>query len=506
MNRQNKEYGFTGLNVNVSEHIIFHPKLETMNKRKCYKDLRYFLKNKNSVHICGLFGLRRTGKSIRMQQAAKELLSEGIPCAYIICDDQHSIFDLKQEIDLLNEQGIRHVFVDEVDLLEDFMNSSHLLSDGISSEVRIVLAVTASLQLKLVSQGKLYDRIYIIPTNYISLPEHDQLTDIKGPYFYVSSGGTLTEMAIMTGSVFFHGYGATYEYVSSSIVDNIIQTLVKQNRIASGEDRYNEFLTYKEAVYVVLEMQTYEFVKTILDEVSKSSTAYNFASDLILPPDTYIPDDSFVKIIQKMLEIMGVIQKDEHFLINGNRMERFSAWQEYLFLQPGLLYQMACHEMLNILDQSEFERLGFVKKRSLIEQLKEQILIRCLKDNIRYDLINHYSDGYYKESVCKLTDTSSKTEIPVAIIHENNVIDLYDITYQTDIINTAGSWAHSAITNPDFLNNLKRIFKIGKTAVIYNGETKMFEDPDSNCSIKYINVTEFLQTYNRDCLENMELN
>ena len=516
MNRPEKQKnGFTGMNVNVSEDIVFHPDLVKMGKRDCYGELQEFLKHKNNVHLCGLFGLRRTGKSILMQQAAKDLLSKGIPCAYIICDDQHSVFDLKQEIDLLNEQGIRYVFVDEVAFLEDFMDSAHLLSDGISSDVRIVLSATASLQLKLASQDKLYDRIKIIPTTYITFGEFSRLTEYDHIDDYLRRGGAFSEM----GEGFtFSNYDSASEYVSSSIVDNIIQTLIKQNRIVSAEDYYNQSFTYNEAIRKVVAMQTHSFVKSVLNSELKFSFAgvannkgplsSRRVKEAIQPElrrqlgmfadNKNDFDDHFVKMIQEMLETMDVIHKDERFVVGDEWFDRDLNQQQYLFSQPGFLYQQAYHEMLVLLEQPEFRELDFMQKRDMINRMDHQFLGLSLEEVIRFDLIKYCEKNDPEAIVCKLTDTLGQNEVDVAVIHKDNKIDLYEVKHRADITGENGIWPHSHLVNKEFLKKLTHYFEIGTRAVLYTGENKIYEDPDHGESIKYINAADFLITHDSE--------
>lgn len=83
--------------------------------------------------------------------------------------------DLKQ----LRELGIKYVFIDEVTLISDFIDSAAILSDIYSAMgMKIVLSGTDSLGFWLAVHEELYDRAVMVHTTYIPFSEHSRLLGI----------------------------------------------------------------------------------------------------------------------------------------------------------------------------------------------------------------------------------------------------------------------------------------------------------------------------------------
>ena len=70
--------------------------------------------------ICALYGLRRTGKTVMMNQCISELPpEEKEKSVYILCKEACDMLEVEQVIDDLYEKGKRFFFIDEVTLIED---------------------------------------------------------------------------------------------------------------------------------------------------------------------------------------------------------------------------------------------------------------------------------------------------------------------------------------------------------------------------------------------------
>ena len=89
--------------------------------------------------------------------------------------------DLKQ----LCELGIKYVFIDEVTLISDFIDSAAILSDIYSAMgMKIVLSGTDSLGFWLAVHEELYDRTVMVHTSYIPFSEHSRLLGIMNQENY----------------------------------------------------------------------------------------------------------------------------------------------------------------------------------------------------------------------------------------------------------------------------------------------------------------------------------
>ena len=150
-------------------------------KRDCYSRLRKYLNGTSFGKVCLLYGLRRTGKTTLLFQALDELPDEQFQKAvYIKARITDTMADINQDLKLLGNQGYRYVFIDEVTLISDFIDSAALLSDVFAMEgMKIVLSGTDSLGFWMTLTGELYDRAYVIHTTFIPFREYSRLLGIR---------------------------------------------------------------------------------------------------------------------------------------------------------------------------------------------------------------------------------------------------------------------------------------------------------------------------------------
>ena len=84
------------------------------------------------------------------------------------------------------------MFIDEVTLISDFIDSAAILSDIYSAMgIKIVLSGIDSLEFWLEVHEELYDRAVMVHTTYIPFSEHSRLLSIIDVDEYIRYGGTL---------------------------------------------------------------------------------------------------------------------------------------------------------------------------------------------------------------------------------------------------------------------------------------------------------------------------
>ena len=96
-------------------------------KRDCFETLRQFVTRDIDGKICILYGLRRTGKTTLMLQMISELATE--QTAYIKVKTTDNMSKLSKDLEVLRKNGCKYVFIDEITLMEDFINTAAILSD-----------------------------------------------------------------------------------------------------------------------------------------------------------------------------------------------------------------------------------------------------------------------------------------------------------------------------------------------------------------------------------------
>lgn len=153
-------------------------------RRDCFGEIMKFLRGSTEDRVLAIYGLRRTGKTTMLRQAIADLGPELFSkTAYVKVREADTTEKLGRDMDRLYRQGFRYVFVDEVTLMEDFIDGAAIFSDVYAPMgMKIVLSGTDSLGFWLSEKGELYDRAYLVHTTWIPYREHRRglLTAIVG--------------------------------------------------------------------------------------------------------------------------------------------------------------------------------------------------------------------------------------------------------------------------------------------------------------------------------------
>ena len=121
--------------------------VSTYKKRECYRQLQDYVYGDTCDRVYILYGLRRTGKTTLIRQIISEM-DEAMRSrtAFLQMQDNKHLSDLNHDLKCLEEGGYRYVFIDEVTLLDDFIEGAALFSDiYAASGMKIVLSGTDSL-------------------------------------------------------------------------------------------------------------------------------------------------------------------------------------------------------------------------------------------------------------------------------------------------------------------------------------------------------------------------
>ena len=137
--------------------------------------------------------------------------------------EEDNMASLYLDLQKLNEQGYKYIFIDEITKAEQFVRVSSLLSDEFAiSGVHIVLTGTDSLGIYLSQKGELFDRAISIHTTYIPYYEYTHLFPNATAEDYIVEGGLLSKSGIN-----YNRDENFKEYVDSAIAENIQHSLSK---------------------------------------------------------------------------------------------------------------------------------------------------------------------------------------------------------------------------------------------------------------------------------------
>lgn len=145
--------------------------------------------------------------------------------------------DLIKDLNTLYNYGYKYVFIDEITLLSDFINTAAVLSDIFSMMgMKIVISGTDSLSFAMANRDELYDRNIMIHTSFISFKEYAKLLAIHSIDTYIKYGRTLKienmdfdDPDFMFEDVSFRDDESARKYIDTAISKNIQHALKNDN-------------------------------------------------------------------------------------------------------------------------------------------------------------------------------------------------------------------------------------------------------------------------------------
>jgi predicted AAA+ superfamily ATPase len=215
-----------------------------------------------------VFGLRSTGKTVGMLQAAEVLLSLGLKAAYISYNyDEAAVGDAFIEMDGLIKQGFTHFFIDEATYLEGFLNGASEWSDKYTPtfRVKIVIAGTDSFMINIAKLRSLFHRYVQFSTNWTSYNEY---REVYGESFakYKKYGGifTIEDMS---------------DYINSAIVRNLLHTIHNCREESGHINAYvvslgsiDEAVMYKAIISILKCIVEDEIIHDFIEHAMEKST------------------------------------------------------------------------------------------------------------------------------------------------------------------------------------------------------------------------------------------
>ena len=163
------------MNVRIGEALqVYSAPVRRYKKRECYQKLHDFVYGDVQDRVFILYGLRRTGKTTLIRQILSEMTdAELARAAFIQAMARNNLAQLNQDLKQLERQGYKYIFIDEVTLMEDFIEGAALLSDIFAAcGMRIVLSGTDSLGFLFTAYNELYDRCIRLHTTHIPYRSH----------------------------------------------------------------------------------------------------------------------------------------------------------------------------------------------------------------------------------------------------------------------------------------------------------------------------------------------
>ena len=477
-------------------------------KRDCFTQLHDYLHGSVADKVFILYGLRRTGKTTMIRQAIAEMDDEMFSrTAFIQVTAANNLAQLNQDLRQLEKHGFRYVFLDEVTLMEDFIEGAALFSDVFAaSGMKIVLSGTDSLGFVFSEDQQLYDRCILLHTTLIPYREFDRVLGIRGIDAYIRYGGTMSMGGVKYNAPTFATKKSTDEYVDSAIARNIQHSL---RYYQDGGHFRNLYALYEKneltsAINRIIEDINHAFTLDVLTRRFRSHdlrvTAANLRRDRTAPSDILdqVDTDAITEQLRQLLEIRNKEEQTVE-ITDAHRREI----KEYLDLLD-LTYDIPIVHMtdFNTRDSRTVitqPGMRYAQAEALISQL-------ILDDTFRsYDLQerNRATERILTEVKGRMMEDIVLLETQVAktndqVFHLQFAVGEFDMVVFSPQIASCEIYEikHSAEIVPEQTRHLRDEKKCAETAsrfgtitgkyVIYRGETQIVD------GIQYVNVEEYL--------------
>lgn len=482
-------------------------------KRYCYRDIKKFLNGDYYGKICVLYGLRRTGKTTLIFQSINDLPIE--QTAYIKVKTTDDMSKLTKDLDILFKYGYKYIFIDEVTLMDDFINTAAVLSDIYSQMgMKIVVSGTDSLGFAFADKDELYDRNIMIHTSFISYSEYSYLLDINSVDSYIEYGGTLKKENMSfddPDSVFddvsFRDDETTRKYIDTAISRNI-QNSIKNNRFLGYLHHLKDLYEAGELTNVInriIENMNHDFLVSVITERFKShdlgSAKQLLLHDAPLERSRILYDIDTEEVLKTLKSIAEIKEKEEtNVKITQSHIEQVKTYlymldlvvnyptvyddyneeERIIFVQPGMRFALAKALVYSLMKDRYFQSVDERDRSYITSKILDDVKGRMLEDIVTLE-VNKKAGKNKKAFKFKLI---SGGEIDMIIADETiGQCEIYEIKHSDKAVPEQAKF----LKNEMICNIIeKRFGKISEKIVLYRGKDTVIDD------IKYLNVEGFL--------------
>lgn len=496
-------------------------KTKDLKKRDAYEKITKYIYGNDYTRVCAIYGLRRTGKTTMLFQAIADMSDEDFAkTAYIKARTTDRMDMVIRDLDRLHKAGFVYVFIDEVTLMEDFIDSAALFSDIYTQMgMKIVLSGTDSLGFWFARDNELYDRVRMVHTTFIPYREYSRLLEIDSIDEYIRYGGTLRmgetdfdDDDLTAEDASFRDDESTRRYIDTAICKNI------QHSLACFE--YGHYFSHLRTLYEageltgainrIIEDMNHLFVYNVLTRDFKSNdlgiTARNLRNER--NPEKRINILNHMDradVTQRMMSILEIRNKEEQQIgITSSHITLIKQYlkaldlivdcpieygqlgiekeERVLFSQPGMRYCQAQALAYAVMKDDKFSLLPDERKNDIVERILEEVRGRMLEDIILLETSKALEKNY---RVFKLQFESGEFDMVIRDT-QHNTCAVYEIKHSSECVREQGRHLMNkemlALTTPRF-GTLEGRY------VLYLGE-----DIDTEDGIAYRNAENFLKS------------
>ena len=507
--------------------VIIGKGLEAMSQgvknwelRDCFDQLEGYLYGKEYDRVCLVFGLRRTGKTTMLRQAIGRMTKENLSrTAYIKARRNDNMAMMNRDLKKLFDAGFRYVFIDEVTLMEDFIDSAALFSDVFAAMgMKIVLSGTDSLGFWLAMDQELYDRAKPIHTTFIPYREYSRLLGIDSIDEYIRYGGTLRagELAfddedVNAQDASFRDDESTRRYIDTAICRNIQHSLACYE--AGGHLRHLYSLyeagELTSAINRIIEDMNHRFLISVLTDDFRSHdlrlTDANLRKERDPEKRTDVLDRVDTEAVtRRLMELLDIRNKEEQSI--GITPAHIAEIKQYLaalelivdcpiettepetkplehilFTQPGMRYCQAQALVHVLLKDPQFSELSEYEKTRVSDRILEEVRGRMMEDIV---LLETMKAADRDHRIFKLQFEVGEFDM-VIYDQKENCCDIFEIKHSS----TQVPLQYRHLMDEDKCRSTeKRFGTIRGRYVLYRGEDIQMEN-----GVQYRNVESYLK-------------
>ena len=485
-------------------------------KRECYQRLYDYVYGDISDRVYILYGLRRTGKTTLIRQLLYEMDAEmRSKSVFIQIQDSKSLDDVNQDLKYLETNGYQYVFIDEVTLLDDFIEGAALLSDVFAaSGMKIVLSGTDSLGFMFAEDEELYDRCMMSHTTFIPYREFENVLGVAGIDHYIRYGGTMSPGGkhYNNDSMIFATKKSTDEYVDSAIARNIQHSLKNyqyEDHFRSLRELYekNELTS---VINRIVEDMNHRFTMEVLTRNFKSNdlrlSTKNLRKDREKPTD--ILDRIDIAKVNETLKTLLEIRDKEEQSVEIQDVHRFEI-KEYLdlldltveiqtrwmsdfnrketrtaFSQPGMRYSQAEALIKSLMQDEKFRDMSLSERNRVTERILDEIKGRMMEDIVLLET----QLSRKKCEVFRLQFAVGEFDM-VVFDPEAGSCEIYEVKHSMEMV---PEQCRHLLNEQKCKDTEFRYGTITGKYVIYRGMTAEMEDLSEK--VTYLNVEEYLKS------------
>ena len=479
-------------------------------KRECIKVLREYIFGRQQDKVFIIYGLRRTGKTTMIRQILTELSeAEFKKAAFIQVKSKNTLADVEADLRVLEGKGFKYVFIDEVTLIEDFIEGAAIFADiYASSGMKIVLSGTDSLGFVFSKEEQLYDRCIMLHTTFIPYREFEEVLGVKGIDEYIRYGGTMSLGGINYNvDTTFSNLKTAEEYIDTAIAKNIQHSL----KMYQCGGHFRQLLDLYErgeltnVINRVVENINHGFTRSVVEKTFKSHdisvTATNMLRDRENPINIkeHMDLDAVTFGIMQMLDNLN--KEEQSIDIEDSHMIQIKEYLALLDLimeidleslpdvnqkskvivitQPGMRYAQANAIVENMLLDAKFQELSIKERQRILERLLNEIRGRMMEDIILLETKIAKPD----KKVFKLQFAVGEFDM-VVFDQKTLTCQIYEVKYSKEQV-------------PEQYRHIKNEEKCAMTShrygdivgryVIYRGDNAVVD------GVQYLNVEDYLK-------------